>query len=172
MLDNIFSLRNYVAKLFDDGGDDESIVQALVNRSATNDDLLNALLLLGAKQAVRIYFSDARSEAYPIRGARLEATHAKGDKISKAEREERAAAKENRRTLLDTYTLWGHVPLRDATRADIEVSITHRKTQVAGSLKAIRFEEAVLKELPANKTCGQALSVSKIDKMWMQHYGR
>jgi len=176
MLDTVFSLRNYVANLLEDGGSSDSVVEALVMRAASDAALRDALILLGAKQAVRIYYSDARNEAYPIRGARLEAVRdtkeTKGKRVSKEEREERMEAKENRRTMLDTYTLWGHKPLRDATKEDINLSIVNRKTQVAGSLKAIGFEQAVLRILPANKTCGQALTSAQIDKLWMKHYGR
>jgi hypothetical protein len=111
----------------------------------------------------------------PIRGARVEVTRsAKVDRADarQAERKERQNAKVNRRTLLDSYALWGHTLLRDATKDDIRLSIEKRKIQVAGNLKAIRFEEAILAQMPENKTCGEALTVAKIDKLWMQHYGR
>lgn len=175
MLDKTFSLRTYVADLLDGGFDGETIVPALVRRADTNLSLREALLTVGAKQAVRTHFTDARSEAYPIRGARSEESReAKVGKatVTKAERVERQAAKENRRTMLDTYTLWGHTALRDASAEDLRLSISNRKTQVAGGLKAIRFEEAILKQLPTGKTCGQAFTAVKIDKLWMQHYGR
>jgi hypothetical protein len=179
MLDKTFSLRVFVADLLDKGYDSETVIPTLVRQADSNLSLRDALLTIGAKQAVRTYFADARSEAYPIRGARAEIVREEKREtktgkatITKAERDERQAAKENRRTMLDTYTLWGHTPLRDATKADIRASIANRKTQVAGGLKAIKFEQAVLDQLPENKTCGQAFSATKIDKLWMQHYGR
>ena len=159
MLDTTFSLRTYVAELFDNGFDDETIVPALIRRAETNLSLRSALLAVGAKQAVRTYFNDARSEAHPIRGARSAASpDKKADQAKMVNRdaERRRAAKENRRTLFDTYTLWGHTSLRDATKDDLKASIANRKTQMAGSMKALKFEEAIYAELPDGKTCAQA----------------
>lgn len=175
MLEKTFSLRGYVVEMFDNGFDDETIVPALVRRAETNLSLREALLTIGAKQAVRTYFADERADATVIRGARSE--NRRGSKeasasMTKEERDERQATKENRRSLIDTYTLWGHTALRDAKADDLRVSIANRAAQVAGGQKAIRFEKAILAQMPENKTCGQVFSSAKIDKLWMQHYGR
>lgn len=172
MLDVTFSLRGYVVEMFDEGFDDSDIIEELVKRAESNLSLRNALILVGAKQAIRTYYNDARSEAMPIRGARRVEDKTNRVAKTKAEREARQQAKENRRTLLDSYTLWGHTALRDATAEDLRTSIEKRKIQVSGNLKAIRFEEAVLAQVPEGKRCGQVLSATKIDKLWMTHYGK
>lgn len=177
MLDRPFSLRKYVVEMFDDEGfDDQTAVESLVRRAQQDPDLNRSLLLTGAKQAVRNYYKDGRTESYPISGARAAVSRsakAEQAKMTKAERERREAEKENRRQLIDTYSLWGHLALRDALKGDIRASITHRNTQLRGQQKAIRFEQAVLDAMTSEtKTCADQLGAARVDRLWMRHYGR
>jgi hypothetical protein len=177
VLDKPLSLRSHVAAMFDhEGLDPDTIVDTLIRRAGNDPHLRNALIVVGAKQAVRGYYHDGRGEAYPMRGARAEnSRQAKVEqgKISKAEREAREVAKTNRRQIIDGYALWGYTLLRDARKEDLRMSIANRQAQVQGGLRAIRFEEAILKHMTSEtKTCGELLSAKKIDQLWMQHYGK
>ena len=176
MLDKPVSLRGVVAALMDeDNINSEAAVETLVRRSRNEPYLRDALVLMGAKAAIRDHFHAARGEAYPIIGARVAARGAKVEqsKMTKAEREARAEAKTNRRQLIDSYALWGHTLLRDARKEDLRASIAYRQGQVAGNQRAIRFEEAILRRMTSEaKTCGECLSARKVDEIWMQHYGK
>lgn len=175
MLKKVFSLRDYVSSLFAETEDPEEVATILIRRADHNADLHRDLILLGAKQAVRSHFSAGRRSVTDtvIKVAPRSEKEGRAS-LSISERIQRQAAKEKRRQFWDTYSLYGHKLLRDATAKDLRDSIMSRKAQVAGGLKAIRFEQAILEKLklaPPGKTCSEFFAAKKIDDLRVKYYG-
>lgn len=137
-------LRDAVLKAMEDSGRRPKEAKALLFSRASNDLLLReALIALGADQAVRSYYSTERHAASSMARCGVP-----GIIVETPERAERLRKKANRRLFWDRYALFGQMPLREATRPDLRTSVENRKKQAAGNIICANFESAVAKRLP------------------------
>lgn len=113
----------------------------LISQAKRDPELEKELLQAGADQIIRNFYSSERRDGSikivipPITSKIIRASG-----IPSPEAEERQKQKQERRLFWDRYTLFGHTPLRDATRPDLDESVEKRKQQSNGILVCAAFE--------------------------------
>lgn len=142
--------------------------QLLIDWSESNVDLRAELVFFGADQLIRNIVHSERHAASPSpEAAREERAEAdRRTQLSPVELTERLEQKTNRRLFWDRYALFGHLPLREATRPDLAASISSRKKQAAGNLACADFEDRVrLKLKNDTHKVGDVLKVDSLMKI-------
>jgi len=118
------------------------------------------LLKLGARQAVRDYFSDQRASAMARAVGRVAAT-ANNPNAAKS-----VAARLARNAFWDSYTLFGMVSIKTATQEQLLASAGSREQHGRGELRLARFERAVAAQLksPRSVVC-RGMSLSTLERL-------
>jgi len=121
---------------------------------AADAPMTREIILLGAKQLVRSYFSKTRGKLR------------RRDGFSDEELADRIEAKDERRAFMERYSLYGRQLIEDATVEDLLESAKHRRIMAAGNLKRAKFEEAVAKAMGrTTKTVSQFFSSVALNRI-------
>lgn len=134
------------------GKDKPDLAVKLLKAKATSEPKLrDDLLLLGAQQVIRDFFSRERQSAMSMAVARA-MSPAAGDRI---------AARLRRHAFWESYTLYGMEPIKTATKSDLQDSAKARTTQANGDLVLAKFELTVARRLPTPTTRVDAVLTSE-----------
>lgn len=133
----------------------------------TDRQLHDALLALGVDQAIRDYHHGERRSAM---GMAADVEHRTFDECRKVPgAEAKLQQKIERRLFWDKWALYGHKPLRIATREDLEESVINRR-KMAGSLRvAAKFEEVVAHGLRHHQKVEERYTVDDLINLARQH---
>lgn len=125
-------------------------------------DLTDKLVMLGAEQAIRSFYTGER------RGAMTTPVPSIDDPAETASRQ---IAKQERRLFWDRYALFGQIPLQSAKQLDLRDSVNKRRQQAKGNLQCAAFEEDIMKRMKDRKvTVGQTFAISKIIEIAKAHH--
>jgi hypothetical protein len=139
-------LKTWVAKSLRLSKDDPA--EAVIWLEQSSDaDLQSILRRLGAQQAVRTFYSDQRASAMTMASGRVLAS------MGTDEMEERTSARIARRAFWESYTLYGHTPIKEATKADLLQSAGMREGQARTEMFLATFERAVAAKLKRDSAC-------------------
>lgn len=134
-------------------------VDRLIALSAIDINVHNALILLGAQQAVRNFFKNER--------------HAGSAPAAPADPElaaSRYGAKVARREFWDRYALFGQTPLKGATRPALDDSVGKRRAMAQGNLQCAAFEEDIMNRMKSDTiTVGRSFKVATIIELAKTH---
>lgn len=140
--------------------DERKAVNELIALAATDTALRDLMVVAGIKASVRQYFANGRRAWIPTPAAEMSAP----DLI------EKAAQKAHRRLFWDRYCLYGHKPLRAATKSDLLVSMTSRQQQIAGAKRNLGFEADIHKQLKSgDSVVSQELTLKKVEEIARKH---
>jgi hypothetical protein len=121
----------------------QDALKMILKDAAKDSRIRVALLKLGAEQVIRDYFHQGRRSKETLKASIL---------MDSAEHEEREKAKLQRRFFWDSYTLFGHMELKSATRPDIRDSIKNRQDQIVGNQRCVKFEQAIASRMKGDRT--------------------
>lgn len=136
-------LKECVIEALTHSGDDPgAAVDIIVEWSAHDPSLRDRLLRLGAQQVVRTYYNDQRESAMTMAIGRVAAS------LDNPDVAQRVAARIARKAFWDKYTLYGHIPLKGATKAQLLESIGNRRAQITSEQRNLNFEQLIADRLP------------------------
>lgn len=144
-------LRGLVVKAMADAKYNTKDARAmLVDWAESNPDLQAELIFLGADQVIRDIVHSERHVSTPAPTREERAQAERDTMVSPLEMEERVKLKAERRLFWDRYALFGHLPLREATRPELHASVDSRTKQAEGNLACADFEKAVARQLKSD----------------------
>ena len=139
--------------------------ELLIDWSARDVELRQALVILGAQQAIRDFYHTERRHA-------LDGDKSTGHNVTVPTPEmlERKERKMERRLFWDRWALYGHKPLRLATKGDLVESVSSRHKMAAGLTAAAEFEATIAKKMiDEKKQVCQCFSVDQLIKIARRH---
>lgn len=157
MLDKVPNdLSNVVAGLFDKfAGDDDRIEKALRREAERNPDIMQELVDLGINQIIRNQYTARRAGWSPEPA------------MSDDDRREALVAHDTRvLKLWESYSLYGHMSLKDATVTDLRESASKRKAMANTLMVRANFETALADRMgTSDKPVGKFFKLADVVKL-------
>lgn len=154
------NIRRYAKTALDKTNDKpKAAIDWLCKEAKKVPELNSALLVFGAKQIVRDFFSSQRISAMSMATCRVAAN------LNNSNVSNRVAARLARIAFWDAYTLFGMTPIKDANRKMLLDSAENRESQASGEIRLAKFERAVAAALKGSKTVKDCMTVDQLEKM-------
>lgn len=144
----------------------EQALGRIIKTAIADKQMAKTLIYLGAKQALRSYFSQQRESAISTAAGRIAAN------LENPDIELRVSSRLARTAFWEKYTLFGMRPIGDATKEMLIESAESREAQAAGEIRLAKFERAVAARLTRGEIVRHAMSLAQIEKLAAKYVGR